>query len=70
MSELTISTALGRITRIDGDFIALDGGLAFWLDARIRGEGIMLGDEVHLQYDIHTMQVLSIRKADKAGGVR
>ena len=66
MSELTTSTASGRITRIDSDFIQLEGGYAFWLPSDLQGtQGIMLGDMVALTYDISTMKVTSIRKAGK-----
>ena len=66
MSELTVSTCLGRITRIDGDFIQLESGYAFWLEPTLAGtQGIMLGDTVALVYDVATMKVVKISKAGK-----
>lgn len=65
MSELTTSTALGRITRIDGDFIMLESGFAFWLPSDLQGtQGIQLGDMVALTYDRQDMKVTSIKKED------
>jgi hypothetical protein len=66
MTQLTLKAAVGRITRIDGDFIQLESGYAFWLEPTLPGtQGIMLGDMVALMYDVSTMKVTAIRKADK-----
>jgi len=64
MNQLTTSACLGRITRIDGDFIQLESGYAFWLEPTLPGtQGIMLGDMVAIRYDISTMKVTKITKA-------
>ena len=66
MIEATTRTTYrcqGRIIRIDPDFVMLTGGLSFWLQPSVSGEGIHLGDEVQIEYDIQTMMVVRIAKA-------